>query len=705
MILKTSAYRLYIMSIFPRHILKNKNVLKTARKILPIFPEPDSPFFEHMWESVSTLVEQVLDRFQDASMEETEEALSLDAHLPLVTAMPLEKLPGVLSIVLLIRSHARFTNGTGRFFADAINRFGLPGHHLNIKFALTTDFYFENMPEKKYGFSHLGVLISSQEEWTALQKNLPKVMEEIRITVRTVYEARKIVSIKKLNEEEKALLMRERLSYLYKRDSKEFELNLFDQIQHWLCKAQAETNREQLLNKIAPFAGKEEKISFDRDMFLEIQALLVVYRDEFIAKRKTVNLARLLCYQYFFKKKLQRDLEREPFKRHIYTKIFNIRNGLESSILGVSIGVNLINRYELLDADHIVAAIRAIDPRLTLVPHSYISDSRQETIRFYYLEMSKEVNSSNCFQRLKTLLAQELGDRIESVNHPLFSPFNEETLLKYVTILSKELNKDDVPQIVISFDRQTQDVFSFHLIVLRYVKAADPSLRQRLEAVCPAYRWVEEQVKRISSPQSESCKEASIIKAVIPKLSFFRKDFSLDLGKARLAISAILSEAIGEFRDYNGGTAEVQNLAFAAFKEGCQESEELHMERFFYGIEPAFMQMVIHTALLKQGYLLFKQVVRKEFTAMKYAFLKAITPHGMTVSIATPFLSSTDDFFQKLFGLSRDFPSFAICSLWVGRIYTCTLFYSCADSAKQQECLNAIQSILKSDGIDRGAAQ
>lgn len=670
-------------------------MIKTARKVLPIFPEPDAPFFELMWESVNRIVEDVFDRLESNE----EEPFLLDAHLPLVTWMPLENLPGLLSIVLLIKSHARFTNGTGRFFADAINRFALPGHHINIKFALTTDFFFDGVPEKKYGLSYLGVLVSTPDEWEALQKNLPKVMEEIQITVRAVYEARKIISIKRLNQEEKALLMHDRLSSFWKRDSKEFELNLFDQIHQWLCKAQAENNREQLWNELSLFVGNNEgKISFDRDMFLEIQALLVVYRDEFIAKRKTKDLARLLCYQYFFKKKLQRDLEREPFKRHIYSKVFNLKTKAKDaarSNFGISIGVNLLNRYELLDVDHILAAIQSIDPHLSLVPHSYISDARQETMRFFYLEVTKEaVSSSSNFQHLKAQLARELGDRIESVNHPLFSPFNEETLLKYVIILSKELNKGDMPQVVISFDRQSQDVFSFHLIVLRHVRSGDPFLRERLEFLCPAYRWVEEQVKRISCAYTESCKEASIIKVVIPKLFFFRKDFSLDLGKARLAISAVLTEAIGEFRDYNGGTAEVQNLAFAAFKEGCHENEELHLERFFYGIEPAFMQMVLHNALLKEGYALFKQVVRKEFTTMKYAFLKTTTTHGMTAAIATPYLAPTEPLFQQLFSLSHDFPSFAICSLWVGRIYTCTLFYSCPDNAKQKECLQAIQNIL-----------
>jgi hypothetical protein len=681
-----------------------------ACKIEPLFPPPEFSYFQPLWNSVEILVEQVFQRIKEADpsnpLHET-----LEECLPIVTWLPLEKLPGLLPIILLSKSHERFANGTGRYFGDALNRFALPGHHLNIKTAMTLDFCFADFPEKKYFVSHIGLMVTTEEEWTALQKNLPKVAEEICITVRAVYEARRIASVKQLNEKEKALLMHEKFLSLWKKDAKDLDLNLFDQVQQWLTKAQAEKNSAKLWKEIAPHIKKEEKIFFDRDMFLEIQTLLFGYRDDFIAKRKTADLARLVCYQYFFKKKLQQDLEKEPFNRHIYLKIFKINSSSEFSLqraLGISIGVNLLNRYELLDVNHILAAIHALVPHLDLIPHSYLIDARHETMRFYYLEVNKkqaQLIAEQEFQLLKIKLSQELAERIESVNHPLFVPFNEETLLKYVGILSKELNKDDMPQVVISFDQQAQDVFSFHAIVLRHVSFDAPALRERLEAVCPAYRWVEEQVKRIPSSKTASCKEAAIIKAVLPKLSFFRKDFSLDLGKARMAISAVLTQAIGEFRDYNGGTAEIQSHAFAAFKQGFEESEGLLLERFFYAIEPAFMQMVINPALLKQGYALFKETIRKEFDADPLAFLHVSSNQGMAAAFASPFFTSTDVLFQKVFSLCHCFPSIAFCSLFVGRIYACVLFYSSPDAAKQNECLQAIKTLLVEKGISVGSLE
>jgi hypothetical protein len=651
---------------------------------------PDGLYFEPMWNFVEILLEQL---FEALNIDFYEEKKLFEECLPIVTALPFEKLPGLLSVIILNKSHSRISNGTGRFFADAINRFGLPGHHLNIQTAFSVDFCFEEYPDRKYGLSHIGVMVSTPEEWTALQKNLPKVMEEIRVTVRAVYLARKIVSLKELNTEEKNVLMREKFISFWERGAREFELNLFDQIHQWIIKAQAENNSVQLWKEILPFIGDEKQISFDRDMFLEIQTLLFAYCDDFIAKRKTSDLAKLLCYQYFFKKKLQNDLEKESYKRHIYVKVYK----LGQAACGISIGVNLLNRYELLDANHILAAIQAFDPELRLLPHSYIVDARQETMRFYYLEVYREGTplSDHVYQLLKKNLAQELGDRIESVNHPLFLPFNEEALLKYVTILSKELNKEDIPQVVISFDRQSQDVFSFHLIVLRYVTAHSASICSQLQAVCPSYRWVEEQVKRMSLSKAVRGKEASIIKVLMPKLAFFRKDFSLDLGKARKAISAILTEAIGEYRDYNGGTTEVQQDAFHVFKEGFPESEELLLERFFYGIEPAFMQMVIHPILLKEGYTLCKRVLRQEFDAIKTAFLHCAIKQGAVAAIASPFITSSDTVFQKVVALSHSFPSSALCTLWVEKIYVCVLLYSCPDPIKQQEFLKAIQKLEK----------
>ena len=505
-------------------------------QILPVFPLPEIPYFRQLWCGIESLVTLLF-----SSLDQT--PAEVDGSLPIVTWFPISTIPAVLPIVLLTRSHERYSNGTGRYFVDVINRYALPGHFLSIEASTTVDFYLADRPEVKYGLSHIGLLVKTEEEWTALQKNLPKVAEEIRVTVRAVHEARRIVSIKQLKEAEKALLLREQLTSLWKRDTKEFELNLFDQVHQWLTKAKAEENSAKLWKEILPHVGNEEKIFFDRDMFVEIQTLLLFYSDDFIAARPLKDLARLVCYQYFFKKKLQNDLHKEAFKRHTYLKVF--KTGHQSDgyrILGVTIGLNLLNRYELLDVNHILTALQTFVPSLRLVSDSYLADARHETMRFYYLEVHKE-NSSEIleseFTTLKARLAQELEERIENVNHPLFEPTNDEELLKYVAILSQELNKEDLPQVVISFDRQAQDVFSFHIIILRHVQTESLPVRELLENVSPSYRWLEEKVKRIKSPVGDCCKEATIIKAIFPKLVFFRKDFALDLGKARTSLSAI----------------------------------------------------------------------------------------------------------------------------------------------------------------------
>ena len=152
-----------------------------------------------------------------------------------------------------------------------------------------------------------------------------------------------------------------------------------------------------------------------------------------------------------------------------------------------------------------------------------------------------------------------------------------------------------------------------------------------------------------------------------------------------------LAQAIGEFRDYNGGTFEVQQRSFSAFKEGLPESEELLLERFFYGIEPAFMQRVLDSEFLKEGYALLKSAVRKEFDVFPFAFLDGVHGQGVIIAIASPFLKSTDELFQDLFALRHTFPSLAFCSLWMGRIFAFLMFYSTPDVLKQNECLAAVQ--------------
>lgn len=677
-------------------------------KIKPVFPWPEFHYFDLFWKSVEELVDHLF-WLQDGPVEE--KLKKIDESLPIVTWLPLKQVPGLLSIILVNRSRDRFASGTGRFFVDAVSRFALPGHHMSIESHMTVDFFLVDRPNKKFGLSHVGLFIKTPEEWAALEENLPKVAEEIRLTVHAVFESRRIISLKHLHQAEKDLLLQERLSSFGKRDSKGIRVNLFDQVHQWLLKAEAEKKCAGLWKEILPRMGKEEKISFDRDMFLEIQTLIFVYRDEFIAERKLSDVGKLACYQYFFKKKLQYDIEKEPFKRHIYLKVFRVgRNNAKthhagndagihhsSGGMGVAIGLNLLNRYELLDANHIIAAVQTLVMNVRLIPNSYVMDARHETMRLYYLEVQKENGtaiSANEFLVLKTKLARELEERIEVVNHPLFLPSNEEELLKYVSVLSQELNRDDVPQVVISFDRQTQDVFSFHVIVLRFASCDSLSIQNLLEKACPSYRWVEEKVKRIHEPKSAHFKEASIIKAVFPKAPFFRKDFSLDLSRARTVISAILSEAIGEYRDYNGGTLVLRQDAFASFKKGYRESEDSILERFFYSVEPAFMQTVMDSILLKNGYALLKSVIERDFDALDFAHAHVFLSQGLVLAIASPFLDSNKPIFQELFALRHRFSSFAFSSLWVGKIFSFTLFYSSPDTLKQQECWELIERML-----------
>src|SRR5690242_19495816 len=104
-------------------ILTDEMASRIIPKIRPIFPMPDALYFEPMWNSVEILLEQLFDTLH---IDFYEEKKLFDECLPIVTALPLEKLPGLLPVIILNKSHTRISNGTGRFFADAINRFGLP---------------------------------------------------------------------------------------------------------------------------------------------------------------------------------------------------------------------------------------------------------------------------------------------------------------------------------------------------------------------------------------------------------------------------------------------------------------------------------------------------------------------------------------------------------------------------------------------------
>jgi len=60
----------------------------------------------------------------------------------------------------------------------------------------------------------------------------------------------------------------------------------------------------------------------DNDIFIEMQHLMVICRDEFKNARESRHLSRIIVTNYLFRKELRKVTKLNPEKRHLYFKIF-----------------------------------------------------------------------------------------------------------------------------------------------------------------------------------------------------------------------------------------------------------------------------------------------------------------------------------------------------------------------------------------------
>src|SRR5262249_21003736 len=153
---------------------------------------------------------------------------------------------------------------------------------------------------------------------------------------------------------------------------------------------------------------------------------------------------------------------------------------------------------------------------------------------------------------------------------------------------------EDLPQVVIAFDKQAEHHLLFNVIWLRLLNPGTAALKD-LSFPCSI---VHEKTEIISYLKEGLPKELNIFTVSLLKTAFYRKDYSLDLPKARQWLASMLKTHFGEFRDYNGGIIAHQNLIFQSFKDSLNLADPL-IEPFFYNIEPVIKQSLLDPLFLK----------------------------------------------------------------------------------------------------------
>ena len=545
----------------------------------------------------------------------------LNKELPLIYWTPFDKNHPSISVSVICS--AKHTHGVGRFMCDLFSRWLIPGKQILIVNTRSLAFQFEYNPDESYFLNEIILNITDPQDITLIKHHLPIVSKELKINILAVQHTRHVISIKPLSLEQKKLMIQENITSLLDRSAKEVDPNIFEYMHQVITKFLAEDKMMQIKDQIAPLLDLKPT-AFDRDIYTEMQQFVNQLKDTFTLSRDLKYLNRIISYHYIFRKIIGNTSTVEPEKRHVSTKVLRTTLKTEDRIqpiLGVLVCLNFISDNEIFEEKHLMKAIQSIYPNSQMVPNSSILERRgNKKVRSVYIEIEKLDSTAFNAEEIKELkkkIPLEVKNRVESLVHPVFVHRNEEEIMRNILDLSRQLKYiHDLPQMIVNFHKQTAFEISFIVILLRLKKADERSLKEHLSQSTTILNFYNHDVKIVGVLRKRYPKEAHVIEVRLHKKQFLRKDFSLDLYKARLCVVSEITRLIGDVRDYNGGMIAKQYEVLSALKELLLQDgihNDFLLENFFYSLTPNYMQSILSPHLLKKSFMLLLDVLEHEF--------------------------------------------------------------------------------------------
>ena len=145
----------------------------------------------------------------------------------------------------------------------------------------------------------------------------------------------------------------------------------------------------------------------------------------------------------------------------------------------------------------------------------------------------------------------------------MLMPRNEEEIMRTILILSNQLKyATDLPQVTISFDMQTEEELRFTVILLRPLKGNESPLSEIILNAKTELKVYRIESKKVGPLRKKYVKEANVFAVGVSKKKYKRKDFSIDLFKARQTVSSELERIFSGIRDFNGGILSKQQEVY-----------------------------------------------------------------------------------------------------------------------------------------------
>lgn len=591
----------------------------------------------------------------DSDLKE-DQKLQFQSLLPIVRYAFSEGAQGYFSLyVLYLHRPNAF-----KFFFEMLSRWLLPGKPLTISMALAADFTFPEYGRDLYTLCEIKLRYESLEELREIKRILPLLETETKLGMESTYYARRIIEVHGIGIDEKLALVKMQVEKLAERHPS----------------------------------------YFGRDLHAEMQHVLVLCREDFILERTSRHLSRLIAIHSHFNRQMREG------RRRVLLKVFRFSppgNGQRQNLLAFIASINFLKENESFEKSHLLQVIQNYIPNARELENSFIKLRRgSENNCTLYLEIQKGDESEFTLQEvelLRRLLPLDLKDRIEFAVHPVFMPRNEEEILRNVLILGNEIKYlRDIPQVIISFDEQTHRGLYFTVVLVRVAKPGILSIEELFKNSKSGYSYIEDRIKTVGMLRKKYVKEATIFRLKLPKEPFLRRDNSLDLYKARLAVFDELCLTVGEVRDFNGGMILKQNEHLTALRRllGAQAGRyELILESFFYSLTPVAVRTLIEPEPLKKLFTMLLESIEFNLPAGKgYDMKMCHDPEFVYMMIKARDNNVREEITRIFNMLQVTSPDLARSYVKVYDTPYIGYIYRCDNSQVQRQFLQTIHNIL-----------
>lgn len=607
-----------------------------------------------------------------------------------------------LSISTLCK--ASFTAEVGRFICDYFSKWLIPGKTIALHHVHSSVISFDNLPKRGFFFHEILIQIEDSKDLSAIKQNISNLVSEMKINILAVSHARRVTSVNALTEEQKKIIIQENISELLDIPSKGYNHNLFEQMQHFLLKASSEERVLKIKESLAPLTLLKPQL-FERDLFNEMGRFILPTNVEFTLKRPIPHITRIISYSYLLRKRAAHAFASDPNDRFAVTKILRTNltiDNLKKPVIGLLAAINYSSESENFDERHLLAGALALVPKATLVENSTIHNKREYTgTRIIYLEIEKENGAftSKEITILQKSLTNEVVSRIETVTDSVFMPRNEEEILRNILTLGNQLKfPSDLPQVMINFQTQERQTLLFTVLLVRIEHPDEPTIpisprKMRKEI------WIKDkEVKTVGLIRKKTPKKAYILEVCCPKKTYLRKDFSLDLTRARRDVFSFITDIAGEARDFNGGMIAKQNEVLVELKRMLLShnfSDDFFLENFFYSFTPRFMQCLLPATALKYSFGFLCEAEEHDFNKCIY-FIKTITWERYIIITVATINSSFKEFIEERISLLEFNPSsLAISYTNIHDIPTLSYILNFSDPIQSEKLLKTLVEGIK----------